>query len=103
MEGKKRRAGNEHYIRPLPSRQWKQLEVCARGHMCQDNRYTSVLTINYRTETVVMFLIEQGCQTHFTGGHISLEVAFKGPNVILGLYKCNYALTRGKELGTATG
>ena len=39
----------------------------------------------------------------FTGGHISLEVAFKWPNVILKLYKCNYSLTRGKELGTATG
>ena len=25
-------------------------------------------------------------------------VAFKEPNVILGLYKCNYSLTRGKEL-----
>ena len=37
----------------------------------------------------------------FTGGHISLAVAFKGQNVILGLYKCNYSLTRGKELGTA--
>ena len=36
------------------------------------------------------------------GGHISLTVAFKGPNVILGLYKYNYSLTRGKELGTAT-
>ena len=32
----------------------------------------------------------------FTGGHISLAVAFKGPNVILGLYECNYSLTRGK-------
>ena len=29
---------------------------------------------------------------------MSLMVAFKGPNVILGLYKCNYSLTRGKEL-----
>ena len=29
-------------------------------------------------------------------------VAFKGLNVILGLYKCNYSLTRGKELGAAT-
>ena len=29
-------------------------------------------------------------------------VAFKGPNVILGLCKCNYSLTRGKELGVAT-
>ena len=27
------------------------------------------------------------------GGHISLVVAFKGPSVILGLYKCNYSLT----------
>ena len=25
-------------------------------------------------------------------------VAFKGLNVILGWYKCNYSLTRGKEL-----
>ena len=39
----------------------------------------------------------------FTRCHISLEVAFKGLNVILGLYKCNYSLTRGKELSTATG
>ena len=29
----------------------------------------------------------------FTGGHISLTVAFKELNVILGLYKCNYSLT----------
>ena len=39
----------------------------------------------------------------FTEGHISLVVAFKGLNVTLGLYKCNYSLTRGKELGAATG
>ena len=32
------------------------------------------------------------------GGHISLTVAFKGPNVILGLCKCNHSLTKGKEL-----
>ena len=38
----------------------------------------------------------------FTGGHISLVVDFKGLNVILGLYTCNYSLTRGKELGAAT-
>ena len=30
-------------------------------------------------------------------------VAFKGPSVILGLYKCNYSLTRGEEIGTAAG
>ena len=38
-----------------------------------------------------------------TGAHVSLTVAFKGPNEILELYKCNYSLTRGKELGAATG
>lgn len=30
-------------------------------------------------------LTDQGCQTHFTGGHISFAAAFKAPNVILGL------------------
>ena len=40
----------------------------------------------------------RGVTLTFTGGHISLMVAFKGQNVILGLYKCNYSLTRGKEL-----
>ena len=44
-----------------------------------------------------------GIKLIFTRGHISLEVTFKGPNVILGLYKCNYSLTRGKELGAAAG
>ena len=44
-----------------------------------------------------------GVKLIFTGDHISLVVAFKGPNVILGLYKCNYSLTRGKELGAASG
>ena len=39
----------------------------------------------------------------FTGSRISLEVAFKGLNVILGLYKCNYSLTSGKELGAVAG
>ena len=40
----------------------------------------------------------RGVTLTFTGGHISLAVAFKGPNVILGLYICNYSWTRGKEL-----
>ena len=44
-----------------------------------------------------------GVKLIFNMGHISLVVAFKGLNVILGLYKCNYSLTRGKEVGTATG
>ena len=34
---------------------------------------------------------------------ISLVVAFKGPNVISGLYKCNYSLTVKGELSTAAG
>ena len=45
----------------------------------------------------------RGIKLIFNRGHISLTVAFKGPNVILGLYKCNYSLTRGKEPGTAAG
>ena len=39
----------------------------------------------------------------FTRGHISLVVAFKGLNVILGLYKCNYSLIVKRELGTDPG
>ena len=42
--------------------------------------------------------IEQGVKLIFTRGHISITVAFKGRNVILGLYKCDYSLARGKEL-----
>ena len=44
----------------------------------------------------------RGVKLIVTRGHISLSVVFKGPNAILGLYKCNYSLTRGKELGAAT-
>ena len=43
----------------------------------------------------------KGVKLIFTRGHISLTVAFKGPNVILGLYTHNYSLTRGKELSVA--
>ena len=43
----------------------------------------------------------RGVKLIFTRGHISLAVAFKGPNVILGLWKGNYSLTRGQELGAA--
>ena len=45
----------------------------------------------------------RGVKLIFTGGHISLAVAFKGMNVILGLYKCNYSLTVKRELGAAAG
>ena len=52
---------------------------------------------------IMMTLSIRGVKFIFTGDHISLKVAFKGSNVILGLYKCNYSLTRGKELGAAAG
>ena len=48
-----------------------------------------------KVETILQV---RGVKLIFTRGHISLEVAFKGPDVILGLCKCNYSLTRGKEL-----
>ena len=44
----------------------------------------------------------RGVTLIFTGGHISLEVAFKELTVILGLYTCNYSLTVKQELSTAT-
>ena len=40
----------------------------------------------------------RGIKLIFTGDHISIEVAFKDPNVTLGLRKCNYSLTRSEEL-----
>ena len=43
----------------------------------------------------------RGVKLIFIRGHINLTVAFKGLNVLLRLYKCNYSLTKGKELGTA--
>ena len=46
-------------------------------------------------------IYRRGVKLIFTRGHISLEVAFKGPNVILGLCKCNYSLTVKGELCVA--
>ena len=45
--------------------------------------------------------VGRGIKLIFTGGHISLVIAFKGLNGILGLYKFNYSLTVKQELGTA--
>ena len=39
----------------------------------------------------------------FTRGRISLSVAFKGPNVIVGLCTCNYSSTVKQELSAAAG
>ena len=60
-----------------------------------------MLVTNY-TELVTKH-IEQGCKLIFPGGHISLLVAFKGQNVTLGLYKCNYSVTVKPELSTVSG
>ena len=54
-----------------------------------------------RKKCIKVILYVRGVEVIFTGGHISLTVAFKGPNVTLGLCKCNYSLTRGKELSAA--
>ena len=50
---------------------------------------------------LVTMMEVRGVKLVFPGGLISL--AFKGPNVILGLCRCNCSLTRDKELGTAAG
>ena len=42
--------------------------------------------------------LAQGCQTHSHWGPHQPRGAFKRPSAILGLYKCNYSLARGKEL-----
>ena len=50
----------------------------------------------------VTYNLEQGAKLTFTGAHVSPMVAFKGPNVTLGLYKCNCSLTVKQEPDTAT-
>ena len=80
----------------LPHLSLRVLYVCF-------NRLTGI-----KTRLGVMILPEpliyyRGVKLIFTGGYANLTVAFKGPNVILELYKCNYALTRGKVLGAASG
>ena len=59
--------------------------------------------LNLQEDELLWLGYSRGVKLTFTGGHISLAVAFKGQNVILGLYKCNYSLNRGKELHAATG
>ena len=51
------------------------------------------------TDLNIKILYFRGVKLIFTGGHISLAVAFKGPDVILGLYTCNYSLIVKRELG----
>ena len=50
----------------------------------------------------LILALARGVKLFFTRGYINLTVAFKGQNVILGLYKCNYSLTVKQELGAAT-
>lgn len=49
----------------------------------------------------VLEAVERGVRLIFMRGHTSL--AFKGPNVVLGLYTCNYSSAGEKELGAAAG
>ena len=52
-----------------------------------------------KTPNLYIILQVVGVKLIFTGGYISLVVAFKGPSVILGLYKCDYSLAVKQELG----
>ena len=45
------------------------------------------------SEGTVIVIVCRGVTLIFARGYMSLAVAFKGPNVILGLCKCNYSLT----------
>ena len=55
-----------------------------------------------KSRPLIFLSLSQGCQTDFHGGPHQPHGAFKGPNVILGLYKCNYSLTVKRELGAAS-
>ena len=57
--------------------------------------------VNTRMYVATPLIIAGGVKLIFTGGHVSLAVASKGPNIILGLCTCNYSLTKGKKLGGA--
>ena len=50
-----------------------------------------------------LFHLEQGCHTHFHQEPHQPRGCLQRADIILGLYKCNYSLTRGKELSTAAG
>ena len=84
-------------------RKWNQLFLLADIRRIQNGQGNEVSYFIPDCDILDLVHLHQGCQTHFHWGHISLTVAFKGPNVILGLYKCNYSLTVKQELGTATG
>ena len=47
--------------------------------------------------------MDQGCQTHFHRRPGQPPGCLQRADVILGLYKCNYSRTRGKELSAASG
>ena len=85
-----------------------QIRTCAHSHShTHTHTHTHTPSFLETFSTVVTPVTEWAkhlCQTHFHWGHISLVLAFKGPNVILGLYKCNcYSLTVKRELSAATG
>ena len=87
---------------------WRSIGLMGR------NKGLLVKMVGKATESINMWTLRwgrgsrihslaQGVKLIFNRGHISLMVAFKGPNVILGLYKCNYSVTVKRELGAAVG
>lgn len=67
----------------------RKATVCCRNHVAFPSTQEKEQEALFSERVFVLFPLRQGCQTHFHWGHISLMVAFKRPNVILGLYKCN--------------
>lgn len=77
-------------------------------HHSQMNTLTHLI-LRHRWEVLQpMTHHKQGCQCQTdTGAHVQGPhqpvAAFEGLNITLGLYKRNYSLTWGKELGAAIG
>ena len=63
--------------------------------------HEKVLGFSIYAATIWFEYLSQRCQTHSHQGPHQPQVAFRGPSVILGLYKRNYSLTVKRELGSA--
>ena len=80
------------------------IPLCPEPHSHQHSSPHQFLSMGHTYKFFGFCIIYTRCvKLIFTRGCISLVVAFKGLNVILGLCKCNYSLTVKPELGTATG
>ena len=74
----------------------------ARGSLVLGTHWYRLFKLTYK-QRLQTILCHRGGKLIFIRGHISPVVAFQGPNVILGLYKCNYSVTVKPELGAGTG